>query len=618
MAVVYRAHDRHLDRPVAIKVLRPELSSGLQIDRFQREIGVTAKLVHPGIVALFDSGEADGQLYYVMPLVSGDTLRSRLAREGRLPATDVGTIGADLAEALAYAHGAGVVHRDIKPENVFLVENRAVLADFGIARATAQQSAQEGRTTAGTIVGTVTYMSPEQIEGADDLDGRSDLYSLGCMLYELLAGSPPFTGPSDFVVLAKHVTEMPAPLRERGVAPPPALEAILMRLLAKERADRFATAAELAPALRAAVPPVSDETTRAPSFSVPRATPSESGIDRLLEEAMAKLNLAVMPGPGSVRRMEESRVLLDSANRANPSHPRVLSGLGRWYNAAAHRLGIQDLEEVERLFAEGRRYLLLALSADDQEPEVHAVLAKVALYHDDDFQVAEHHARRSVALAPSDPEALRFLGIIEKMLDHLDVAIETLRRATRVAPKLGSMWNSLGDVLLAAGRNAEAADALQRAMSLQPSYVPALERFELAHLRLGEPEFAADVRGSRLRALGLDTRADALERNVRELDPARARQLDLEAELQELLNEASRTDPFANYFSNRTLGDRIVFAYTELGDWAAGLEWIERGHRSRPARLRRALTDQLYDRRGFATLPRYARLLRLAGLEELL
>lgn len=613
MAVVYLGRDHHLDRPVAIKVLRAELSSGLDIARFQREIGVTARLVHPGIVSVFDSGEAGGRLYYVMPFVRGDTLRSRLDRDGAMAPRDVAAIGADLAEALAYAHGAGIVHRDVKPENIFLVEGRAVLADFGIACAARQGAGDDEPTVAGMIVGTLAYMSPEQIEGRQDADGRSDLYSLGCLLYELMAGAPPFQATSSLALLAKHTGERPVRLSERRQGVAPSLEAIVMRLLEKSAADRYPSAAALVPLLRAeaASTATTAASTAAARPQTVRAPASE--IERLLIEATDKLNQASAAGPAAVRRLDEARALIDRAATIDANHPRVLSAMGRWYNASGHRLGTGDT-----MLAEGRRYLMRSLAADDRDPDVHQVLGKMALFYDDDFQVAEHHARRAVELAPDDPEGLRFLAIIEKILDRLDAAIETAQRASRAAPQLAAVWNGLGDALLAAGRNAEASAALERAIALQPVYVPALERLELAQLRLGDVEFAVEVRASRLRAGGMASRAEALERAVAAGGAEPGRLADLEIELGGLLEQAGTTQPFAEYQSSRTLGDRIVHVYTQLDDWPKALEWVERGFRARPGRLRRALTDQLFDRRGFAKLPRYARLLRLAGLEALL
>jgi serine/threonine-protein kinase len=614
MAVVYRGRDHHLDRPVAIKVLRAELAGGDAIERFQREIGLTARLVHPGIVAVFDSGAARDRLYYVMPFVRGDTLRSRLDRDGRLSPSEAATIAADVAEALAYAHGAGIVHRDVKPENIFLVEGRAVLADFGIARVTMHRADEEDRTMAGMIVGTPAYMSPEQIDGGDDTDGRSDLYSLGCVLYELLSGTPPFQGASPLSLIAKHLTETPTALRDRRADVPASFESIVMRLLSKTPEERYANAAELAPLLRAEAAPPSSANgvpTLVAETAPLRATPSE--IERLLKEATDKLNQASAAGPAAIRRLDEARALIDRAAAIDAEHPRVLSALGRWYNASGHRRGTGD-----SMVAEGRKYLMRALAGDDRDPEVHQVIGKMSLYYDDDFQTAEHHARRAVELAPNDPEGLRFLAVIEKTLDHVDASIDAAQRAARVAPHLAAVWNGLGDALLSAGRNAEASIALERAISLQSGYVPALERLELAHLRLGDIEFAADLRASRLRAAGAHERADALEQSIAAVGAVEARKQDLEAERDALLGQAKAIDPFAEYYSSRSLGDRVVHLYTQLDDWQSALEWVERGFRARPGRLRRALTDQLFDRRGFNTLPRYARMLRLAGLEALL
>jgi serine/threonine-protein kinase len=202
MATVYLARDLKHERQVAIKVLRPELSVSLGGDRFLREIRVAATLQHPNILGLYDSGEAEGLLYYVMPFVEGESLRDRLTKEQQLPLHDALQITREAAEALQYAHEHGIIHRDIKPENILLMGGHALVADFGIARAV--EASGEKLTQTGMAVGTPHYMSPEQALGSDHVDARSDVYSLGCVLYELLIGQPPFTGPNSMAIMARH------------------------------------------------------------------------------------------------------------------------------------------------------------------------------------------------------------------------------------------------------------------------------------------------------------------------------------------------------------------------------------------------------------------------------
>ncbi len=250
MGTVYRAEDLKHHRNVAIKVLRPEYATMLGPRRFLREIEITAQFHHPHILQLYDSGDADGQLYYVMPCVEGESLRGRVRRDKRLPVEESLRLGAELADALEYAHVRGVIHRDIKPENILLEAGLPLLADFGIARASHGEG-DDRLTGTGLTPGTPDYMSPEQVAGEDDIDGRSDVYSLGCVLYEVLTGQPPFTGDSARKVLQQHLHNEPRRLTELRSEISEPVAAVIHRSLAKERSERFATAGEFARALSA-------------------------------------------------------------------------------------------------------------------------------------------------------------------------------------------------------------------------------------------------------------------------------------------------------------------------------------------------------------------------------
>ena len=247
MADVFLATDLRYQRRVALKVLRAEVAQAIGEERFQREIATAARLQHPHILPLFDSGEAGGLLYYVMPLVEGESLRARLARETQLPIEDAVRIAREVAEALAYAHSRGVVHRDVKPENILLEAGHALLADFGVASAIGGETRR--LTDSGIAVGTPAYMSPEQGAAERQLDGRSDLYSLGCVLYEMLVGEPPFTGPTIQAIVARRFTGDIPRLSTVRPATPPAVEDAVNRALALVPADRWRTGLAFADAL---------------------------------------------------------------------------------------------------------------------------------------------------------------------------------------------------------------------------------------------------------------------------------------------------------------------------------------------------------------------------------
>jgi serine/threonine protein kinase/tetratricopeptide (TPR) repeat protein len=244
MARVFLAHDLKYERGVAIKVLKPELASEIGPGRFLREIQIAARLHHPHILPLYDSDSVDGLLFYVMPFIEGDSLRTRLLRERQLPVSEALQVAREVADALAYAHRASVVHRDIKPANILLESGHALVSDFGIARAIGST-----QTSAGHVVGTPAYMSPEQIEGSEHLDGRSDVYSLGCVLYEMLVGEPPFKGSTLTALIANRLSgAVPSPRAQRELVPE-AVDAAVRQAMASLPADRFATASHFVEAL---------------------------------------------------------------------------------------------------------------------------------------------------------------------------------------------------------------------------------------------------------------------------------------------------------------------------------------------------------------------------------
>lgn len=232
MAIVYSARDRKHDRMVAIKILQPEVSASIGCERFLHEIQIEAKLQHPHIVPLYDSGELNGIPFYVMPQVEGETLEERLTREKQLPIEDAIGIAVDVGDALAYAHSMGVVHRDVKPENIMMSGRHAVITDFGIARALAVAGG-ERLTGTGMAIGTPAYMSPEQAGGENQVDGRSDVYSLGCVLHHMLTGDPPFSGSTAQAVMARHVHEPPPSVKVVRPAVPDEIEKAIYTSLEK-------------------------------------------------------------------------------------------------------------------------------------------------------------------------------------------------------------------------------------------------------------------------------------------------------------------------------------------------------------------------------------------------
>ena len=297
MATVYLAYDLKHDRRVAVKVLRPELAAVIGAERFLAEIKTTAALQHPHILPLFDSGQADGFLFYVMPLIEGESLRDRLRREHQLPVDDSLRLAKEIGSALDYAHRHGVIHRDIKPENILLHDGAALVADFGIALAVSQAGGNR-MTETGLSLGTPGYMSPEQATGERGLDARSDVYSLGCLLYEMLAGEPPHTGPSVQAVIAAVVTKEPERLAARRPSVPANVDAAVHKALAKLPADRFASADAF---VRALSEPATGYTTVPATGYAPAAPIAARSRAGMIGLAAAALVLAVLAAWGWMR-----------------------------------------------------------------------------------------------------------------------------------------------------------------------------------------------------------------------------------------------------------------------------------------------------------------------------
>src|SRR5687768_8184906 len=338
MATVYRAHDLRHDRSVALKVLRPELAASLGTERFLREITLTARLDHPHILPLLDSGEADGLLYYVMPFVEGESLRARLEREKQLPLDDALRIAREVADALSYAHQHGIVHRDIKPENILLARGHARVADFGIARAVTAAGGQT-LTETGLAVGTPSYMSPEQAGGEREIDARTDVYSLGAVLYEMLAGQPPYTGATAGAIMARKAVEPVPSLRVVRETVPATVEQAVTRALAKTPADRFGTAQQFADALDERVAKSEERRgTTAPRF----ATRYSLGLGLLAAGAVAGYLLLANGGGAAAGPRIESLAVLPLENLSGDSQQDYLA-------AGMHEALILDLGRLRGL-----------------------------------------------------------------------------------------------------------------------------------------------------------------------------------------------------------------------------------------------------------------------------
>jgi serine/threonine protein kinase/DNA-binding SARP family transcriptional activator/tetratricopeptide (TPR) repeat protein len=484
-AAVFLAHDLKHDRPVAIKVLHPELAAAVGAERFLREIEFAARLRHPHIVALHDSGETDGLLYFVMPYVAGESLRARLDREPQLPITEAVRIMGDVAQALGYAYGLGVVHRDIKPENILLEDGHALVADFGIARAITA-AGSERLTETGIALGTPAYMSPEQ--GAEDgqVDGRSDLYALGCVAYEMLAGTPPFTGPTAQAILARHAVDPVAPIRTVRETVPPGVERAVLRALAKVPADRYPGATAFAQALTEPAfepgPSGRLSKSRGGKLALSAGLSAAAALTLLVGFGVEGWRERLHPGTPPTSNAEaydlyvRADVLLTQRqNRENdsvaimlferavaldPSFAAAQAGLARAYALRVGEFAPGDTAALQRAQVAAEK----ALRLNPNLADAHQAQARLLWGSSNHFfhERAAQEDRRALSLNPNMARAHQHLGNIYLHIGLLDDAITELQKALAISPREDGALRRIAEVRAYQGQYKEALEILKQ------------------------------------------------------------------------------------------------------------------------------------------------------------
>ena len=564
MATVYLAQDRKHARPVAIKVLRPELAASLDAERFLREIGIAARLAHPHIVPLIDSGEASGILYFVTPYVSGGSLRDRLQKEGRLPLKDALRIAREVGAGLDYANRNGYVHRDVKPENILIADGLAVLSDFGIARACCGPGdpVPAAVTEVGLALGTPEYMSPEQAAGEPDLDTASDVYSLACVVYEMLSGEPPFRTASPHSTMARQVTETPRPLRALRPDAPLAVEAALGRALAKRPEDRFATVAEFVAALAAeqrGVHPAAGAGRSVAVLPFVNASPDPAneylsdGITDELIDALTKVEglrvasrtsvFALKGKPQDVRAIGAllgAAEVLEGTVRKAGDRLRITAQLssttdGRLLWSQRYDRTLDDVfaiqDEIARTIVTTLRATSFADLAEPARRRGTASVAAYGLYLRGRFEynkrtqegVAEGIRLLERAIAEDPGYALAYTGLADAYALHVDYrsvpVAEGLERAKAYARKALELDDTLADAYASLAWCLFTYDwdwdgsgrAYRRAIELDPSYAPAHQWYAFLLAAHGRHDEAL-VEGHT--ALELDPASVSIRRSV--------------------------------------------------------------------------------------------------------
>src|SRR5258707_993067 len=462
MATVYLAEEKTRGRKVAIKVLRPEITAALGTERFLREIGIAARLSHPHIVPLIDSGEAGGFLYYVQPHIPGGSLRDRLDETRQLPLKEALRIAQEIGAGLDFAHRKGFVHRDVKPENILFADGHAVLADFGVARAcdSGENRGGEMVTEVGFAVGTPAYMSPEQASGQAELGAASDVYSLACVVYEMLAGEPPFQGSDARAVMAKQVTESPRPLRGFRPEVPVATERAVVHALEKDRQQRYVF--EIQDEIAATIV----NTLRATMF----ADVSEYVARRYTENIQAYglyLKGRYAWNKRTQEGVAEAISYFEQAIAEDPGYAPAYAGLADSYALDVDYRSIP----VDEAYRRAKQYAHKALQLDEPVPSAHASLAWSLFVYDWDWDGADREFRRAIELNPRYASAHQWYAFLLASRGEHDAALLEGHTALELDPASVSARRGVGWLAFYARRFDQALDHLARAIEMNPMAV---------------------------------------------------------------------------------------------------------------------------------------------------
>jgi serine/threonine-protein kinase len=522
MATVYLAQDLRHGRPVAIKVLRPELGEVLGADRFGREIRVVAALTHPHIVALFDSGEADGLLYYVMPYIDGESLRQKLGRERQLPIDEAVGIVRQVATALAHAHARGLVHRDVKPENILLRDGTAMVTDFGIALGA--ESAPDGATgerltATGLMVGTLEYMSPEQAAGERVLDARSDVYSLACVLYELLAGAAPHSDTGALRVIARRLTEPPPRVRRQRPTVPLAVDEAIARALAVDPTQRFSGAMAFAEALvqRAVVA----SAPRGPSIAVlPFVNLSPDPENEFFADGITEDVIAQLSKIRSLRVISRRSVMPFKQRDKSLREIGATLDVGTLLEGSVRRAGSRVRIVAQLIDAESDRHLW-ADTYDRELTDIFAIQTDVALQIAGalETELSPEEQRRIRQEPTEDIEAYQLYLLARHCLarwtgDGVDQALKHLEQAVARDPNYAKAYATIGnaytDIGLGVAGALPAPEAFRRAKAAVGRALEIDPKLPEGYAVLGYLSFATDFDWAR---------GEALLKQAIELDP---------------------------------------------------------------------------------------------------